>query len=642
MIHGRLLIIGELSFMSLVYAFFYRIMGYRSIFLKVNHTLRNEKFINRLSDLDISMVDYSCFRYFDFSKNVSLRAQLAKKVYAKIFYNNELTKYESGFQETEDIDKKLKIVIIDRLIGLLGELSDVLICAEYYQNEFDVVSIYTKSNGFVKIALSGEEYQRLRNVSSAAYFYFSLIIALLQRVASIAIKKILHFLKQTKIQGEQKQFGSQEKNWTEYEILYFPHQGVACGDLFLKDHYYMDDPCSPFYRNRIFHIEYQRLADEEINKNIVSFYEKNNIPHCYIPGFKFWSLKNRSLCNLKYLLRGNVFRENCFVLKKVLVVSIYKQYETYLHFLSRFQNAKIALIGYDVLFPRVLSMALSAKRITSIATQERLMQSHYDHLSHIMVDYYFPISKTFTDRLSSNGLSYVKRVIPLGPIRADLINAYRCFCEDKCVSIKKERKLVIAYDFPAQKDFFDASSDPILNWKNNSDFYNDLIRLSKDLPDIYIIIRGRNDDWCSLPAFSALFEKIMNAPNIEIDRDYGALNISYMLASFADLIIAKHTSIGDEALACGIPVLFHDYFLNMKRAVSSVFNYNNYPVFVYSYSDLKSRVQGIINGADPLSSELLKEMKRDLFTIPKNGTVREKLHSELTNIYLNGAKELYG
>lgn len=634
----NLLVIDQLSFMSLTYALFLRMLGYKSIFLKVSRRLKNEKFIHLLSGLDISMVDYSSFKYYDLSKYLSLSAQLSKKAYSKMFDDIELKKYEAFFQKVEDIDKKLKVVIINILIGMFGGLAEVLICAEYYKKKFKLIRIYTKSNGFVRIALDDEKYQNIKNISPSAFFYFPIIFTLARRTTSLGIKYLLRFFKRRDTCDNKNMLNDKKQDFSKYEVLFFPHQGVAYGDLFLKDQFYMSDPSCPFHRRNILHIEYQKLADEETNKNIVSFYEENNIPYCYIPGFKLTGPKNRLFHNISWLLNINLFKGNGSLLKLILLFRIYIQYNRYFHFLSEFKNAKIALVGYDVLFPKVLSMALSAKGITTIATQERLMLGYYDNYN-VMLDYYFVINGSVKDRLTSSEFSCVKTVVPIGQIRSDLLNGLKKKSYDYKIVDKKKYKLVIAYDFHSEKDHFTANSSPVINWKNNLLFYNDLIKLSKDFLNIYIVIRGKNDNWCSLPAFSAVYEEITNIPNIEINRDYSEINTSYKLASQADLIIAKHTSIGDEALASGIPVLFHDYLQNMEQTVSSVFNYDNYPVFVYSYNELKSRVQGIINGTDPLNSDLLEKMKREFFTIPKNGTIKERLHTELTNIYLNKVKE---
>ena len=66
-------------------------------------------------------------------------------------------------------------------------------------------------------------------------------------------------------------------------------------------------------------------------------------------------------------------------------------------------------------------------------------------------------------------------------------------------------------------------------------------------------------------------EKMDKIDNIIIDREYEKSERSYDLAVISDLILAKYTSIGDECLALGIPVIFHDYAVNHNNNFSSFF-----------------------------------------------------------------------
>ena len=52
-----------------------------------------------------------------------------------------------------------------------------------------------------------------------------------------------------------------------------------------------------------------------------------------------------------------------------------------------------------------------------------------------------------------------------------------------------------------------------------------------------------------------------------ISNNYEEFRYSYKLCANADLIIAKHTSLADECLAKGIPVIFHEYTHNTKKLV---------------------------------------------------------------------------
>ena len=71
--------------------------------------------------------------------------------------------------------------------------------------------------------------------------------------------------------------------------------------------------------------------------------------------------------------------------------------------------------------------------------------------------------------------------------------------------------------------------------------------------------------------FEEILNKVNNCENIVISNNYKEANYAYKLCANADLLIAKHTSIGDECLANEIPVLFHEYTHNTKKYISDTF-----------------------------------------------------------------------
>jgi len=61
------------------------------------------------------------------------------------------------------------------------------------------------------------------------------------------------------------------------------------------------------------------------------------------------------------------------------------------------------------------------------------------------------------------------------------------------------------------------------------------------------------------------------------------------------LVIAKHTSLGDECLSVGIPVLFHEYSHNCDNQVSNIFSYPDFDIMCHNYDMLSERVARVLN-----------------------------------------------
>ena len=77
-------------------------------------------------------------------------------------------------------------------------------------------------------------------------------------------------------------------------------------------------------------------------------------------------------CIDKELIRS-IFKENISLLTIKTISGLYYGYLYYYYALQEFDNVKIAFVGYDILFPVGLSLALESKGIKTIGTQERLM-----------------------------------------------------------------------------------------------------------------------------------------------------------------------------------------------------------------------------------------------------------------------------
>ena len=98
--------------------------------------------------------------------------------------------------------------------------------------------------------------------------------------------------------------------------------------------------------------------------------------------------------------------------------------------------------------------------------------------------------------------------------------------------------------------------------------------------------------------------------------------------SYADAAIALHTSLGDEMLAAGKPVLFYDYY----GVPTPYFDYEGYPVIVYDYDELSNRLQDIIDG-NFMDEKQFSEMRKRFYNDSFDGKIKERLHVHLMDIY---------
>jgi len=405
-----------------------------------------------------------------------------------------------------------------------------------------------------------------------------------------------------------------------FEVLFFPHQSIFYGDLFIKDHFYSKDKGSIFHPSNILHVEFENIdLDEEKSK----YYHDNEITTVLFPkpnisqyykNFRY-VINSIGFVNSLSLLRKNVLLFFVLLLNSVIFLTKRKAVN------SSFPNAKIVLVGYEILFPQIVSLVFESLSVKTVATQERFTASAiFEHWPFI-IDTYFASSDFVCKKIEQSANKFVNQCIPIGQIRTDLIEKFK----------KSELvvdNLIVVFDYHSDKNRYQDTKVAV-NWSGNKAFYEDICKLAKKFSDIDIVIRGKNIDWTKISFFKDTLDKIKSIPNLSISTDYSSPNISYRLASKAKLIIAKHTSIGDELIASGKPVIFHDFSPNISKGFRGEYDYNKADIFVHSYEALEAKVENIINENYFLSNAKFLELQKILNNGPADGKVKERIDKEL-------------
>ena len=97
---------------------------------------------------------------------------------------------------------------------------------------------------------------------------------------------------------------------------------------------------------------------------------------------------------------------------------------------------------------------------------------------------------------------------------------------------------------------------------------------------------------------------------------------SLRLCVHADLVIAKHTSLGDECLSRGIPVLFYDYTHNMQAIISNIFDYSSSNILCHNYEDLLRKSKSFLFGQNSHLIEEINVLNDKYYKAENNGTVK--------------------
>ena len=145
--------------------------------------------------------------------------------------------------------------------------------------------------------------------------------------------------------------------------------------------------------------------------------------------------------------------------------------------------------------------------------------------------------------------------------------------------------------------------------------------------DMFFFLRGKDCTWVDMPAFAEVMEKISSIENVAVDTDFDTLERSYMLCSSCDLIIARHTSLADEAYAYGKQVIVHDYSHNSNRIIGGVFNYLDSGLFVQNKESLHKLVADYVSIGSVIDPELYESVRQKLFGDYSDGKVRERMRA---------------
>ena len=626
----KIIIFESLDRFSLLVARIFRRLKFKVVYLQPSGSLNNETIVDQLASEGIEQVDYDRFRYYEVPWFYNKEIDLARMVYTELGHDECLTEFAPLFEGLPEWRPRLRAAAYDMIVKYLGRAPQVCIAADYFTRHYDRVYLAVDTNAVTRAALSSRGgYKNVVPGWVSSLRTFRKLAGFAARFAARRITKARP--KHPATQAESLE-STGSKTEASSEVLYFPHQGLTFGNLFTKDYYYSPDPASPFHPSRMLHVELQPFGSGVgLPETAAAYYKRHQLKYAVEPKYAPGALLRGVGKYLRFTgLQGIMgFFKSKAKVKHMVYGGACALYSNYMEMTEKYTGAKVALAGYDALFPKTLSMALAARGITVVAAQERFIMAFMPNFNYVL-DQYYVWGGAVVDQLKKTDTSYVGSAIPIGPVRLDLIHQFRQQpLDERLKAIKQNHHLIVAYDFPSGPDRMRRAMNPMVTWDNNRAMYEDLIRLAEELPQVYIIIRGKDDVWCGLPEFKDIYDKIQSMPNMEINREYDQFHVSSRLAAVADIVVAKHTSIAEEALAAGVPVLFYDFMPNIQRYVSSLYDFEGYPVYVLSYKELQSRVANIVEHGDYMDENDFKRLRQYLYEDAFDGNVRERLRVAL-------------
>ena len=544
-----------------------------NVVLRAHYLLGYEVLLFCKTNKQIKLSKYRCNNYstlknYDFSIFFHRKAEWSEKLYETVFSNIEVNIEDS----IESI--KFRILIKDVLQRFLGGFDELMYLAELKEHEYTNVKIRCRWNPVRSQILKKSIATNTVTVS------FSFLPSVFEHIKkTISPGTLKRFINLAKLKLKPKPLLHKKNS----KVIFFPHKGVAYGDSFEKDYYYSDVASSPLNRNSILHLEYVAF-----DSSIAKSYIDKNLEFGFIK-------KPRALDLIKYLIFSPDFKVNKVIqhiIRKELsgmstllfvYINVMADFlvEFYVKKLSSVTGCEFALLGYDVLFPKEISVALHKLNIKTIAIQERYTLPHAGNYN-VIVDNYLVwgchVEKMIDDSI---GESFVGTYIVTGPPRSDKINMHRL------KFIKNSRKKFIVYSNSPEPNAYIDKHTLLNSWVNIHTLLTDVLELANKYFECDFVIRAKHSGWDKIDYFESILEALNQKKNIEIVSDYDSMDISYTLLSDVHAIIGHHTSIADEGLCCGIPALFHDFGPYAGSIYAKNYNYNELKIFSESSDDFQ-------------------------------------------------------
>jgi hypothetical protein len=602
----RLILFRRLGPAELRIARLLRQLGFEIRFLEPAGSLRGENAVAALRGDGIVWLKASEFAGIDAFAPIATGHRLAVNVVDRFFPPEMLAKLARTMPAPANNTSTLRILLYELIRGYLMPHGLAVLVARLLQGQGYRVWLWQQDAAMLTLARPG-----FRNLHPSV---LSIAAKFAQRIFS---RFVHHFRGPLPIAGNKSIASDTCAPVNTAEVLFFPHQGPYYGDLFAKDQYYAGDSASPFHRSRMCHIELAEEIAPHARTAIADAYKRAGIAVHWLPPAGRSRIAPLEFAQMA-LRVGPAAAVLGLMLRHRLVASFAQ--------VSAFSRARLALLGYENLFPRLMAVALQARGIVVAAAQERFVQPFHPGF-HLVLTHYLVHGERSAAVVRANPLCQVGAIAITGDLRQPLRKRERQSRPHRC--------LVLDYQSVASP--FDDAFAIGNSWASNRWFLEDVLRLSEDFPEVHFTIRGKDTRWTGLPAFADLVGQASARPNLKIDQDR-SLDRSYVLLADSDSVVARHTSLGDQALALGIPVLFHEQMATGERSIAAVMDYSPYPLLTRSYDELHARFATILRQGHILDAAQVTALRREFYAQPADPHPKEKAAGILGSILADTRK----
>ena len=595
MFKNKIFIFDELNFLLLPIAILIKIFRYKVYFLRLKKNWQNERSINFLKLLGFKWLNYQDFE-------IKKTAKISKDV---VLLQNEFNTLMDNSSIANDLKKilikkgcnenDLKSFAVSRLAAPLRIFCELIsFIDDLKRNNKENFIIIGQFPGFLLKILKKKAGSETLLINLYSFNFLSLVFKIILNKIKSKVKSLFVKISIDKV--------SKEIDFKKFNTIFFPHHGIYYADIYKKDQFYSKKINSNFYPSNILHLS---IADQHFNSELTkNFYKSNNITNIDFASLGGISLKEIILNSLSFIKEYYIFSKNQLSLI-FFFLNLWLSIKRSLNRLDLLPNVKSAIFGFDLVSPRDIAIACRIKKIETIATQERFLDTWAEDFF-LIFDHYLVFNKDVAAILSQKKFSSVLKVQIIGPIRSDMIKTF------SSKTLLKDEKRVLVLDSHSKTNIYSNGRANFSSWRDNYTFYEDILMLAKENSDIKFIIKGKNYSFINIPYFKKINQLIDQTPNVELYKNKN--NSPYELIENSFLTIAKYTSFIDELIFKGRPVIIYDQGGYPK----DLFDYGQ-SLVVENYKELKIKFENFKKDPVEFNNNIINE-SRKYFPIDKSGS----------------------
>ena len=279
----------------------------------------------------------------------------------------------------------------------------------------------------------------------------------------------------------------------------------------------------------------------------------------------------------------------------------------------------MAIFAFDIQVPIEISVALRRRGIRSIASHERPQAGLVPYLT-LVADRLLTASPEFSRLLENSPHALVRECLPCGFWRTDHLVEMLAGGRDRVV--QRPTVLVLPYELLGEDVVARMPSE--LTVAGFAHFLEDVCALVEEFPQADFIVRAKTDAWATDPRVDTVVDVLTSMPNVFVSHDYRTPLESYRLAGISTMVIGKYTSLVEEALACRIPAIIHDYTHNAHEGMCEMSPYLPAELFIHSRQELLTRAREVLADDGATFRAAWEPRREKLYGSLSDGRVRDR------------------